>query len=148
MQSATEGRTMNTTVGKCAVLAMLGLLASVAEAQYWGGYWGERVLEKGFEQTDFFFSPSYVIPYGIGNFAATTPGLVRDPLMDLVINPARLSLDSSGNYLYTDFRSARTIVEESGGVYPLMARSAMYAVDMIYRYPADFRLSDTRRPVM
>jgi hypothetical protein len=121
-----------------ALLSVLIFGVSVADAQYWSGYWGERVLEKGFEQTDFFFSPSYVMPYGIGNFSATMPGLVRDPLMDLVINPARLALDSARSYLYTDFRSAKTIVEESGGVYPLLDRAAMSSVDMIYRYPAYF----------
>jgi hypothetical protein len=120
------------------ILALIALWGASAEAQYWSGYWGERVLEKGFEQTDFFFSPSYVVPYGIGAFGATTPGLIQEPLMDLVINPARLTLDSSRNYLYTDFRSAKTIVEESGGVYPLLARSAMYTTDMIYRYPIYF----------
>jgi len=135
---------MKTSIGTYAVLVMFCALSSVADAQYWGGYWGERVLEKGFEQTDIFFTPSYVVPYGIGNFAAVTPGLLKDPLLDLVINPARLSLDSlKGNYLYTDFRSARTIREESAGVYPLMARSDMATVDMIYRYPTYFL--NTRR---
>ncbi len=128
----------------CALVAAIGTFPRVATAQYWGGYWGERVLEKGFEQTDFFFTPSYVIPYGIGNFATTTPGLLRDPLMDLVINPARVSLDSlKPNYLYTDFRSSRTIREEPAGVYPLMARADMASADMLWRYPTYFL--NTRR---
>ena len=135
---------MKRLIDIAAYLAMACILCQSARAKYWGGDWGERVLEKGFEQTDFFFTPSNLLPYGIGNFAATTPGLLRDPLMDLVINPARLSLDSlTENYLYTDFRSARTILEEPAGVYPLLARSSMSTVDMIYRYPTYFL--NTRR---
>jgi hypothetical protein len=42
------------------VLALL-VPSSLSYAQYWG----ERVLEKGFEQTDFFFAPNYLMPYGI-----------------------------------------------------------------------------------
>ena len=41
------------------VLALL-VPSSLSYAQYWG----ERVLEKGFEQTDFFFAPNYLMPYG------------------------------------------------------------------------------------
>ncbi len=126
-----------------AVVAFCALCVP-AEGQYWGGYWGERVLEKGFEQTDFFFTPSYLLPYGIGNFAATTPGLLQDPLMDLAINPARLSPDSlEENYLYSDFRSARTIHEDPVGVYPLMPMASMASVDIMYRYPTYFL--NTRR---
>jgi hypothetical protein len=76
-------------------------------------YWGERVLEKGFEQTDFFFVPSNLLPYGIGTFKATTPGLLDDPLLNLAVNPAWYRSDSlSDTYLYADFRSARTIKDE------------------------------------
>lgn len=126
------------------VLLALSTLSVPARSQYWGGYWGERVLQKGFEQTDFFFTPSYLLPYGIGNFAATTPGLLQDPLMDLAINPARLSLDSlEENYLYSDFRSARTIHEDPVGVYPLLPMASMASVDMIRLYPTYF--INTRR---
>ncbi len=79
-------------------------------------YWGERVLEKGFEQTEFFFVPSNLLPYGIGSFKATTPGLLDDPLLNLAVNPAWYKTDSlSDTYLYADFRSARTIKDEGNG---------------------------------
>jgi hypothetical protein len=101
-----------------------------------GQYWGERVLEKSFEQTDFFFTPSYLNPYGIGSFKNATPGLLNDPLLEYIVNPARVRLDSlQWAYLYTDFRAARTITEEPSGYYPIWAYDgARVASDMIY-YP-------------
>jgi hypothetical protein len=106
------------------ILAMPGQLTAQ--------YWGERVLEKGFEQTDFFFTPSYLSPFGIGSFKSTTPGLLRDPLLDVIVNPAYLALDSlRETYLYTDFRSARNVKERETGFYPPWygladARSSVY----------------------
>ena len=96
------------------ILSLLLLLsASDAAAQY-AHYSGERVLEKSFEQTDFFFTPSYVNPYGIGAFSKTTPGLLSDPLLDFIVNPARLALDSlATTYLYTDFRSSQEVQDQS-----------------------------------
>jgi hypothetical protein len=92
------------------------LLSEAARSQYYG----ERVLQKGFEQTDFFFKPTNVIPYGLGQFAGTTPGVLRDPLLDLVLSPAHLRLDSTYGdmMLYTDFRAARNVKDEPEFVYP------------------------------
>ncbi len=97
-------------------------------------YWGERVLEKGFEESDFFFTPGYVIPYGIGPFKATTPGLLDDPLSNLAVNPARVRLDSArSTYIYADFRNARTIHDPNNFVVPWVAYAA---ADVAYRpYP-------------
>ena len=99
------------------ILFLLMMLAgTVSQAQYYG----ERVLPKGFETTDFFFTPSNVIPYGLGQFAGTTPGVLRDPLLDLVLNPAYLRLDSTRSDLmiYTDFRAARAIKDQPDFIYP------------------------------
>jgi hypothetical protein len=97
-------------------------------------YWGERVLEKGFERSDFFFAPSYLNPYGIGSFKSTTPGFLKDPLVDLVINPARLRLDSlQTTYFYTDFRSARDITDRTPAYYPPWINYATRMTsDMVY----------------
>jgi hypothetical protein len=77
-------------------------------------YWGERAMEKGFEQTEFFFVPSSLNPYGIGSFKSTSPGLLNDPLVNLSFNPALIHTDSArSGYLYIDFRSAKTLTEES-----------------------------------
>jgi hypothetical protein len=57
-------------------------------------YFGERVLEKSFEHTDFFFTPSYVVPYGIATFRSTMVGLLDDPFLNLAVNP-------SNNYKYS-----------------------------------------------
>lgn len=101
---------MNTRFRFAAILILLSSMSLEAEAQYWG----ERVLEKSFERADFFFTPSYLSPYGIGNFQTSAPGLLQNPLLELMINPARVKLDSAQNaYFYTDFRSARQIKEEA-----------------------------------
>ena len=75
-----------------------------------GQYWGEKVLEKSFERSDFFFQPVYVNPFGLGTFNKVTPGLINNPLLNLSVNPALFSTDSSRNtFLYIDFRNSKTI---------------------------------------
>ena len=103
---------MRTAVVVCLLLVIMLLLPSPLSAQYWG----ENVLEKGFEQTGFFFVPSTLNPFGIGSFSSTTPGLLNEPLLNLAVSPAHLSVDSTiSNYVYADFRSARTIQEQGYG---------------------------------
>jgi hypothetical protein len=122
-----------------ALLALLLLSASHAASQYWG----ERVLEKSFEQTDFFFAPSYVNPYGIGAFSKTTPGVLSDPLLDFIVNPARLALDSlQSTYLYTDFRSSQEVRDEQQYYQPWVYSAVMQAADLSY-FPYYFSRSRT-----
>jgi len=119
------------------VLILSGLLA-FSGARAAAQYWGERVLEKSFEQTDFFFTPSYVNPYGIGTFSKSTPGLIADPLLDFIVNPARIALDSlQWTYLYTDFRSSQEVQDQ--GYYPPWIYAAERA-DMAF-YPMYFTRS-------
>ena len=103
-------------------------------------YWGERVLEKSFEQMDFFFMPNYLNPYGLSNFSATTPGLIDDPLLNLIVNPANLYSDSSRKtYFYLDFRNSQ-IKEDKNYYYypyPYLDAHSSYSADMIY-YPNYF----------
>ena len=114
------------------------LCASEVSAQYWG----ERAQGKGFEQTDFYFTPGSLIPFGLGPFAGTTPGVLRDPLLDLVLNPAHLRLDSTQNDLmiYTDFRAARNAKSRSNDYGIVTYRTLMYdAASSIYLpYPRSY----------
>ena len=90
------------------MLPVLCFLPGGAHAQYWG----EQVLEKSFESTDFFFRPSHVNPYSLGGFGSAAVGLLSDPLLDVQINPAYLAADSlPGQYAYLDFRNSREIIE-------------------------------------
>ncbi len=101
-------------------------------------YWGERVLEKSFEQMDFFFMPNYLNPYGLSNLATTTPGLIDHPLLNLIINPANLYSDSSRKtYFYLDFRNSQIKQNKNYSYYPYLDYRSAYAVDMIY-YPSYF----------
>lgn len=73
-----------------------------------GQYFGTQVLEKSFDKTDFFFKPNYVNPYGFDGFGAVAPGLIRNPMLDLQVNPASQALDSIGSSTaYIDFRQSR-----------------------------------------
>ncbi len=73
-------------------------------------YWGEQVLEKSFEHTEFFFSPSHLNPYSLGSFGSAAVGLLSEPLLNVQINPAFLATDSlQAQYAYLDFRSSREI---------------------------------------
>lgn len=105
-------------------------MASISSGQYFG----ERVLEKSFESTDFFFQPIYLNPYGLGSFARVTPGLIDDPLLNLQLNPALLYADSTRRiYMYMDFRNSRTIEDDDYYVQPAYG-TMWYENDMLY-YP-------------
>jgi hypothetical protein len=128
------------TIFRRAIFLLLLAIPGHLSAQYWG----ERVLEKGFERTDFFFTPHYLNPYGIGSFRSTTPGLLSDPLLDMIVNPARLGLDSLQTaYLYTDFRSAREITEPAPMYYPVYADYATRVASDVMYYPRVYM--NTRR---
>ncbi|MGB6034024.1 MAG: hypothetical protein WBH55_14455 [Bacteroidota bacterium] len=106
-------------------------------------YWGERVLEKSFERTEFFFTPSYLNLYGIGTFESVTPGLFKDPLLDFIVNPAWIRLDSlRWSYLYMDFRTARTVTEQPSWYHPPYLYGGQVAMDAMY-YPQVYM--NTRR---
>jgi hypothetical protein len=112
-------------------ICLLFMIPSHLAAQYWG----EQVLEKEFEQTDFFFKPSNLLPYGLGSFKSTTLGILNDPLQELAVNPALLKTDSAHRaYLYFDFRSARTIIDESKNhIMPWMSNASV--IDGTRSYP-------------
>ncbi len=94
----------------------------------YGQYYGERALEKSFEQTEFFFSPSYLNPFGMRGLQSVAPGVVNDPLLRLQINPAYLYNDSLfSNYVYADFRSGREVAQEDVYGYPRPLYYANYA---------------------
>ncbi len=85
-----------------------------------GQYSAETVLEKSFEQMDFFFTPDHLNPYGLNGFVDVTPGLMDEPLLNLSINPANLYADSARHhYLYLDLRNQVRVFEDHYGIHPL-----------------------------
>lgn len=89
-------------------LIISALLLFVLVFSVYGQYYGERVLEKSFEQTEFFFTPSYLNPFGIRGFNTVSAGLINDVLLNLQINPANLSMNSdTPNYIYIDILRMR-----------------------------------------
>jgi hypothetical protein len=96
----------------------------------YGQYFGEQVMEKSFEQTDFFFTPYRLVPFGIGTFRNSVAGVLDDPLLNLDVNPAYLYRDSArAGYGYLDFRTARDIQDRSSIYfpYPILADRAIDA---------------------
>jgi hypothetical protein len=109
-----------------------------------GQYYGERVLEKSFEQTEFFFTPTQLIPYGIGGFRPVAASFFQDPLSRLAVNPAFFSIDTAkDHYAYLDFRSVSDIRSQSSGYYAPMY-DYLVTRDMAYMpYPRYY--FDTRK---
>ena len=88
-------------------------------------YYGDRPLEMTFEQSEFFFSPLYVNPYGTHNFGKSSVLAMEHPLLNLQRNPSNVSnfkVDSvSPNYFYVDFRNSLTVSDGGyAGIYPLV----------------------------
>lgn len=105
---------MNHTTKRSLLLSLLLFILNTA----YGQYFGERVMEKSFEQTDFFFTPSSLTPYGIGGFRSVSASLFEDPLSRLAVNPAFFSIDTlKDHYAYLDFRSVSEIRSQSSGYY-------------------------------
>ncbi|MCU0453004.1 MAG: hypothetical protein MUE68_05055 [Bacteroidetes bacterium] len=124
---------MRTTRLLIALLAAAFVAPPNAVAQYNS----ERVMEKSFEQSDFFFMPYRFIPYGIGAFRNTVSGMLDDPFLALDVNPARTYRDSSGSgYFMADFRNARTMTDLQDPYYPYpMLRTAAMTSDYILPFP-------------
>jgi hypothetical protein len=70
-------------------------------------YWGERVTEKSFEESDLYFNSYYLDTYGINRFREVAVGLVNDPFLNLYLNPAMLPDLEQRNLIHLDFRGDR-----------------------------------------
>lgn len=105
---------MRTTI--FALLLAVGI-AQTATAQYYD----RGTIQKNFEATDFFFSPSWINPYGLDGFGPAVTGIVDDRLLDLQLTPslARGS-EEAGTYAYLDFRGARQRTQQQYD-YPVYA---------------------------
>ena len=71
---------------KIKVLLLLLFIPMTLSAQYYG----ERVTEKSFEQSNVFFKSNYLNTFGLFRFHNVAPGLIEDPFLDLHVNPANL----------------------------------------------------------
>lgn len=80
-------------------------------------YRSDKPLEMTFEQSDFFFSPSFLNPLGADHFKSASVLTSENPLIALERNPVNLSsFDRDtlpSNYLYLDFRNNRDILKNS-----------------------------------
>lgn len=110
-----------------------------------GQYFGEQVMEKSFEQTDFFFTSYRLTPFGMGTFRNSVSGLLDDPLLNLDLNPAYLYRDSAqSSYVYLDFRSAKEIRDSRNIYYPYPI-FAVHSIDAARFVPFPRFYVNTRR---
>ncbi|MBC7186320.1 MAG: hypothetical protein H5U38_04695 [Calditrichaeota bacterium] len=125
-------------------LCFMAVMVVLATAQARAQYWGERVLEKSFEQTEFFFLPNHVLPYGLGAFRTVVPGLMDEPLLNAAVNPAYLCrADLQRPYLYLDFRNTKVVEEGQGYVWPGVYVEGRAASEFVPPYPCFYM--QTRR---
>jgi hypothetical protein len=123
------------------LLCILIIGCQYAHAQYFG----ERVLEKSFERSDFFFRPHFVNPYGIGDFGSVAPGLIDDLLLNLIVNPASIVTDSITNhYTYLSFRNSRQIEEQNA--YPILYDGIRGGISADYAYYPNYYIN-TRKEI-
>lgn len=72
-------------------------------------YYGERSTEQSFENSELYFNSHYLNTFGLSNFKKVAAGLIRDPFLNLYINPSNIpDLGENDIYLYLDFRGDRT----------------------------------------
>ncbi len=112
---------------------ILGILVlALTSNSVFSQYRGERVLEKTFEQEVFFFNQNYLNPFGLGNFAQTTAGLVDDPFLNLAVNPANWSqcLQKKAHF-YMDFRTIHKNEQPQYFIQPAFDR-AYASPDVLY----------------
>ena len=87
----------------------------------WAQYWGERVTEESFEQSELYFNSYYLNTFGLNRFREVSVGLVDDPFLELYLNPANLPDLNGNNLVYLDFRGDRTepAIVENYRIYPI-----------------------------
>ncbi len=105
------------------LLLFLLLILSVTLKPTKAQYYSDRPLEMNFEQTDFFFDPTFVNPYGTKYFSSASVLMFDQPLVDIQRNPANLSRfhrdTLPSNFFYLDMRNSREIVSNYwGGIIP------------------------------
>lgn len=90
-------------------------------------YWENMALEKSFEKMDFFFLSNQLNPFGMGDFQQTSPGLIDNPFLNLIVNPANLDSDSSRKtHFYMDFRSIHNYETEPNYIMPFYDNQNFY----------------------
>jgi hypothetical protein len=82
------------------ILAAVVLPLSL-HAQYWSDY----VLEKGFDERDYFLRPHRIVGLSLKNLDEGLLGILPDPLSEMSFQPAMLS-SISGTRLYIDLKGS------------------------------------------
>jgi hypothetical protein len=121
-----------------AISFCLSILSSPLLAQYY--YNSNSPLEQRFEQQSFFFSPTYVTPYGVEEFASALPGVLDQPLTNLQINPASLASMDGATFIYTDYRTNKDLAQTTYA-YPVYAMNTSDIIPYPYYFNQTQKLS-------
>ncbi len=89
-----------------------------------GQYYSDRPLEMSFEQSDLFFTPTFINPMGAGQFKNAMLLSFDHPLSALQRNPALTGAtqgdSATGNFFYVDFGGNHNIERQPYyGIYPM-----------------------------
>ncbi len=104
------------------ILALASLLWAPIHVS--GQYYSDRPLEMSFEQSDLFFTPSFINPLGAGQFNNAMLLTSDHPLSALQRNPALTGAtqgdSATGNFFYVDFGGNHHIERQPYyGIYPM-----------------------------
>lgn len=94
-------------------------------------YWGERVTEESFEQSELYFTSHYLNTFGLYRFQDISVGLIDDPFLELYLNPANLPNLHRSNLIYLDFRGDRTEA-------PIIKKYRIYSPYAFNRYTPNY----------
>ncbi|MBI2429301.1 MAG: hypothetical protein HYV29_11015 [Ignavibacteriales bacterium] len=120
-------------------LALFFFSTSLLTSQWWY-YPNPYPSEKRFEDQSFYFSPTYVNPYGVDEFSSALSGIVDHPLMNLQINPAGITSADQNTYLYFDYRTNKDLARKNyAGIRP--ADQYVFGPILYPYYPGTTKLS-------
>ena len=115
---------------------VLALCPATLSAQYWTDY----VLEKGFDQRDYFLRPHRIVSLHLKNIDPGLLGVMPDPLSEMSFQPATLA-SLPGSRLYLDLKGkANEPKEFKYAVYPLYDYANNYFLPPYYAQPVERKL--------
>ncbi|MEW5798221.1 MAG: hypothetical protein AB1728_04355 [Bacteroidota bacterium] len=108
---------------------------SLLTSQWWY-YPNTYPMEERFEDQSFFFTPTFINPYGVDEFSSELSGIVDHPLMNLQINPAGITSADQHTYLYFDYRTNRDLEREYDYYRgPILMSESVSVFNDIWPYP-------------
>ena len=101
-----------------------------------------QVLEKQFENSNFYFQRFFLNTFGLANFSAVSPAFFEDPFLRLKLNPAYDAADSiKQTTFYLDYRNQRQELVPKSFILPAFDYQAARNAYFIPPNPRWYRIS-------